>query len=114
MPIDQALIIDVSSGFIMSNNLREFISEALRQPSDYVSYFASAQLAEMYPGAAIIENESWAFDLPEYADAGLCSIWPHESVHCQSKAQWRGVRDGFEREIENGWFGVLWTSGGKD
>src|SRR5215813_14946401 len=98
----------------MSNNLREFISEALRQPSDYLSYFASAQLAEMYPGAAIIENESWAFDLPEYAEAGLCSIWPHESVHCQSKAQWRGVKDGFEREIENGWFEVLWTSGGKD
>ena len=98
----------------MSNNLKEFISDALCQPSDYVTYFASAKLAEMYPGAAIIENESWAFDLPEYADAGLCSIWRHESVHCQSKTQWRGVEDGFEREIENGWFGVLWANGGKD
>src|SRR5215475_14427791 len=99
---------------IMIDNLKEFISEALCQPSDYVTYFASVKLAEMYPGAAIIENESGAFNLPEYAEAGLCSVWRRESVHCQSKAHWRGVEEGFEPEIENGWFGVLWTSGGKD
>jgi AAA+ superfamily predicted ATPase len=98
----------------MSNNLKEFISEALRQPSDYVTYFAGAKLVEMYPGAAIIENESWAFDLSEYAEAGLCSIWGHEAVHCQSNTHWRGVKKGFEREIENGWFSVLWGDGGKD
>ena len=98
----------------MSNNLKEFISEALCQPSDYVTYFVSDKLAEMYPGAAIVEDESWAFDLAEYAEAGLCSIWRHEAVHCQSKTQWQGVEEGFEREIENGWFSVLWPDGGKD
>jgi hypothetical protein len=98
----------------MSDNLKEFISEALCQPSDYVPYFASVKLAEMYPGAAIIETESGAFNLPEYAKAGLCSIWRHEEVHCQSNIHWRGVEDGLEREIENGWFSVLWTNGGKD
>jgi hypothetical protein len=98
----------------MSNNLKEFISEALRQPSDYVTYFAGVKLVEMYPGAAIIENESLSFDLSEYAEAGLCSIWTHEVVHCQSNTHWRGVKKGFEREIENGWFSVLWSDGGKD
>src|SRR5262245_24368410 len=98
----------------MSNDLKEFISEALCQPSDYVTYFASAKLAEMYPGAAIIENESLSFDLPEYSKAGLCSIWRHESVHCQSNTDWRGADDGIEHEIKNGWFGVLWTNGEKD
>jgi ATPase family associated with various cellular activities (AAA) len=98
----------------MNNNLKEFISEALCQPSDYVPYFASGRLAELYPGAAIIESESWAFDIAEYAEAGLCSIWRHESVHCQTKTQWQGVEDKFEREIENGWFSVLWHDGGKD
>lgn len=98
----------------MNDNLKEFISEALCQPSDYVTYFASAKLAELYPGAAIIENESWAFDLPEYAEAGLCSIWRHETVHCQSKTHWQGAEERFEREIENGWFSVLWPNGGKD
>src|SRR5262249_46741929 len=97
-----------------NNNLKEFISEALCQPSDYVTYFASAKLAEMYPGAAIIENESFAFDLSEYAEAGLCSIWRHEAVHCQSQTHWQSVEDGLEREIENGWFSVLWPNGGKD
>jgi len=97
-----------------NNNLKEFISEALCQPSDYVTYFASAKLAEMYPGAAIIENESLAFDLPEYAEAGLCSIWRHEAVHCQSQTRWRSVEDGLEREIENGWLSVLWPNDGKD
>src|SRR5215813_1994776 len=70
---------------IMSDYLKEFISEALCQPSDYVTYFASVKLAEMYPGAAIIESESWAFNLPEYAEAGLCSVWRHEAIHGQSK-----------------------------
>src|SRR5688500_8080735 len=60
---------------IMRDNLKEFIGEALCQPSDYVSYFASVKLAEMYPGAAISENESWAFNLPDYVEAGLCSVW---------------------------------------
>lgn len=98
----------------MSDNLKEFISEALCQPSDYVTYFVSAKLAEMYPGAAIVEDESWAFDLTEYTEAGLCSIWRREPVHCQSKTHWQGVEEGFEREIENGWFNVLWSDGGKD
>ncbi|MBO0860398.1 MAG: AAA family ATPase [Chloracidobacterium sp.] len=95
-------------------NLKEFIGEALCQPSDYVSYFASAKLAEMYPGAAIIETESSAFKLPEYAEAGLCSLWLHESVHCQSDTYWRGVEVRLEREIENGWFSVLWPNERKD
>ena len=98
----------------MSDNLKEFISEALCQPSDYVPYFASVKLAEMYRGAAIIETESWAFNLPEYAKAGLCSVWRHEAVHCQSNTHWRGVEASLEREIENGWFSVLWTNRGKD
>jgi hypothetical protein len=98
----------------MSGNLKEFISEALCQPSDYVTYFASVKLAEMYPGAAIIESESWAFNLAEYAEAGLCSVWRHEAVHGQSQTYWRGVEDRLVREIENGWFSVLWPDGGKD
>ncbi|HEX5083688.1 MAG TPA: ATP-binding protein [Blastocatellia bacterium] len=98
----------------MRYNLKEFLSEALRQPSDYVTYFAGAKLVEMYPGATIIENESLSFDLAEYAEAGLCSIWAHEDVHCQKDTQWRGVKKGLKREIENGWFSVLWPDGGKD
>jgi ATPase family protein associated with various cellular activities (AAA) len=98
----------------MNNNLKEFISEALCQPSDYVSYFVSVKLAEMYPGAAIIETESWAFNLPDYAKAGLCSVWRREAVHCQSNTCWRGVEVGLEREIENGWLNVMWPDRGKD
>jgi ATPase family associated with various cellular activities (AAA) len=98
----------------MNNNLKEFISEALLQPPDYVTYFAGSKLAEMYPGAAIIENESGAFNLFEYAEAGLCSIWRHEDVRCQTETNWRGVEENLQRAIENGWFNVLWTDKGKD
>src|SRR5262245_61994479 len=98
----------------MNNNLKEFISETLRKPSDYLTYFAGGRLVEMYPGAAIIEPESWSFDLDEYAKAGLCSVWAHEEVHCQSHTHWRGVKKGVEREVENGWFSVLWPDEGKD
>ena len=99
----------------MSNsNLKEFISDALCQSPDYVTYYASCRLAEMYPGAAITETEAWAFNLIEYAKAGLCSVWRHEAVLCQSKIYWRGVEEGFDGEIENGWFGVMWARDGKD
>jgi hypothetical protein len=98
----------------MNNRLKDFISEALRQHADYIAYFAGARLAEMYPGAAIIDTESLSFNLAEFAEAGLCSIWAHEDVYCQKDTQWRGVKKDFKREIENGWFCVLWPYGGKD
>jgi hypothetical protein len=98
----------------MNNRLKDFISEALRQHADYIAYFAGARLAEMYPGAAIIDTESLSFNLAEFAEAGLCSIWAHEDVYCQKDTEWRGVKKGFKHEIENGWFCVLWPYGGKD
>jgi hypothetical protein len=98
----------------MPTILKDFFSEALRQPSDYVSYFVSARLAEMYPEAAILETESSEFDLAEYSEAGLCTLWRHELVLCQIKTLWDGVKHPLVQEIENGWFNVLWTKDGKN
>jgi hypothetical protein len=98
----------------MPSDLKEFFREALCQPSDYVPYFVSAKLAQMYPDATILETESWAFDLAEYADAGHCMLWPREPVHCQQQTRWQGAEEPFEIEIENGWWSVLWPNGGKE
>ena len=69
----------------MNRDLREFINQVLRLPGAYIPYFVSQQLAEWHPDSAILENNSSAFNLHEYAAAGLCTIWPQEPVHCQIK-----------------------------
>lgn len=93
----------------MKKDLQAFINEALLQPGDYVSYFVSQKLAEWYPEAAIIENESYSFNLHEFAAAGKCTIWPQEPVHCQIETSWSKQEQKFEREIQRGWLNILWT-----
>lgn len=100
----------------MKKDLKEFINEALLQPGDYVSYFVSQKLAEWYPDAAVIENESYVFNLHEFAAAGQCTIWPQEPVHCQIETTWSKRENKFEREIQRGWLSILWpdAEGGKE
>ncbi len=101
----------------MKRDLKEFINEALCQPNDFLPYFVSQKLAEWYPESAILENESWMFDLREYAAAGLCSMWPQEPVHCQVETTWCRSDNAFEQELENGWYSILWPdceAGGRE
>lgn len=93
----------------MNRDLKEFINEVLRMPGAYMPYFVSQQLAEWYPDSAILENDSGAFNLHEFAAAGQCKIWPQEPVHCQIKTSWCKREDKVERVIERGWLSILWT-----
>jgi hypothetical protein len=90
------------------NNLQDFINEALCQPSDYLSYFVSRKLSEMYPDAALIEGDSNAFNLSEYASENQCSFVRMLDVHEQQITFWRGHDEEILKEIENGWYTVMW------
>ncbi len=88
--------------------MENLISDALCQPSDFVPYYVSSRLAEMYPDSAIVESEYWSFDIDEFARAGHCSIMSVTSVHQQVQTIWQGREEDLGREIENGWCSVFW------
>lgn len=88
--------------------LRDFIAEALCNPSDYASYYVSRRLAQVYPERAVVEGDACAFDLEEFTRAGLCSVVAGQSMHNQFVTDWEGPREGLKRKPENAWLNILW------
>src|SRR5690349_17857307 len=88
--------------------LKNFISDALGNPTDSISYSVSEQLAEMHPEKRIIEGRSDSFELTAYARAKHCSIVNEASLHNHIMTDWRGVNKELRREPENAWLNVLW------
>lgn len=88
--------------------LKEFISEALSNPYNHISYFISRNLAEMCPDRAIVEGSEYMFDIDAYVRAGLCQVVSELTVHSQTGTEWKGRGKGSLDEMENGWLNVLW------
>ncbi|HYO90202.1 MAG TPA: ATP-binding protein [Pyrinomonadaceae bacterium] len=88
--------------------IENFISTALVLPNDYVSYHVSRELAQLYPDKAIIEGETYLFDLEAYARGNKCEVVKEASVFNELKADWRGPGKQLRHEAENGWFNVYW------
>src|SRR5215472_14275434 len=89
-------------------NLENFISEALCHPTDYVSYYVSRRLAELFPEKAIIEGNSCAFDLEAFVRAGHCSVIKDESVHNQIETTWEDDERKALISWQNAVLNVLW------
>ncbi len=85
-----------------------FISEALCYPSDYVAYYVSHELAELYSEKAVIESDTDCFDLEDYVRGGHCFIVQDLSVYNQIKTEWQGPRRKLRRQAENAWYNVSW------
>jgi hypothetical protein len=92
----------------MTMNFEHIVSKALSKMPNQISYYVSQTLAGLCADRAIIEGQSYAFNLDEYARAGLCTIAKELSVHQQIQAEWQGRGKPLERETDNGWFNVLW------
>jgi hypothetical protein len=88
--------------------LENFISGALYNPSDFVSYHVSRKLAELYPDKAIIEGSDCGFTLEPFVKAGLCSVVEHEGVHNQKSTLWQRFGIEIRNNIENAVLNVLW------
>ncbi|HWS85460.1 MAG TPA: ATP-binding protein [Pyrinomonadaceae bacterium] len=87
---------------------KNFISEALCNPTDYIAYSVSERLGELFRGKAVVEGESDLFELEKYARAGLCTIVCERDTHGQFSTLWRGAGRPLEQEAQNAWFNVLW------
>ncbi|HEV2912486.1 MAG TPA: ATP-binding protein [Pyrinomonadaceae bacterium] len=87
-----------------------FIGEAFNHSSDYISYYVSRRLAELYPEKAVVEGSTSSFDLEAYVRAGHCSIVGEAAIHTQFATDWEGPDKKLSREAENGWLNVLWKN----
>ena len=56
-----------------SVNLTYLILEALRISPASIPYYVSQLLAENFPGKAIVEGDSYYFELRKYVEEGLCT-----------------------------------------
>ena len=89
-------------------DLKDFISKALYNPSDYIAYYVSRKLAELYPEKTIIEGDDSDFVLEAYVRAGHCSIVKEGSIHSQTTTGWRAPGKKLSRNSKNAWFNVFW------
>jgi len=88
--------------------LKDLISEALCEPTDYKGYLISRKLTELCNDKEIVEGMSYAFNLGAYAKAKQCTIVNETSVHNQVETEWNGLGEDITYSAENSWLNVLW------
>ncbi len=106
-----------------SVNLTYLILEALRMSPASIPYYVSQFLAESFPGKAIVEGDSYYFDLRKYAEEDLCttevistvSLPPGyaassrtTTVHNHVMTLWDAKKQDFRYEQKNFCFEVTW------
>jgi AAA+ superfamily predicted ATPase len=89
-------------------SIENFISDALEKPNDYIAYHVGRELAELHPDKAIIEGQTWYFDLDAFVRAGLCSVVEQKSVYHHARTSWEGIGKKQRQTVENSWLNVLW------
>ncbi len=88
--------------------IEDFITDALDQPSDYIAYHVSRELAKLHPGKAVVEEDTGHFDLEAFVRAGQCTVVNETSIFNQERVSWDEVMKKPERKLVNGWLNVLW------
>ncbi|HEV3167069.1 MAG TPA: ATP-binding protein [Isosphaeraceae bacterium] len=85
----------------------QLFTEALSNPSHAIAYHVSRQLADAYPGRAILEGAECVFDVERFARAGLCQLRPDLSNHNQFWTTWN-PETGVATGARHAWFEVEW------
>ncbi|MBT9312296.1 AAA family ATPase [Leptothoe kymatousa] len=106
-----------------SVNLTYLILEALRMSPASIPYYVSQFLTESFPGKAIVEGDSYYFDLRKFSEEGLCttevistvSLPPGyaasdqtTTVHNHVMTLWDAKKQDFRYEQKNFCFEVTW------
>jgi len=86
----------------------DFIRDALNQPTDVIGYHVGRELAKLYPDKAILEGQTWYFDLDAFARAEKCYIVEERSVFSQVRSEWEGHGKKQKQRLQNSWLNVLW------
>lgn len=70
----------------------QLMLNALRLPENAIAYYVSQELAARFPEKALVEGTNSAFDVEEYAQAGLCTVAYQAVIHNQKLTYYRGSR----------------------
>jgi AAA+ superfamily predicted ATPase len=85
-----------------------FIRDALLQPTDVIAYDVGRELAELYPDKAILEGQTWYFDLDAFVRAEKCSVIEERSVFSHVRNEWEGRGKKQKQRLQNSWLNILW------
>ncbi|MEM9267066.1 MAG: ATP-binding protein [Cyanobacteria bacterium P01_F01_bin.13] len=88
--------------------IKQLITDALRLPTNAISYHISKSLTELYPDREIVEGNECAFDLEAYARDGQCSITLKQVFHNHVQSYWDGKHQRTFQQAENARFEVSW------
>lgn len=84
------------------------IYQALRTPIAAIAYGVSEELAARFGDQSIIESDDWDFNVEGFAEAGLCTLEPHQEYHAQVVANWHPDNESVERELRQAWLRIGW------
>ena len=88
-------------------SIENFIRDALYKPNDYIAYHVGRELAELHPGATVVEGNTGYFDLEAYVRAHQCAIVEKKSVFHHVRTEWVHSQK-LRQHIENSWLNVFW------
>jgi SpoVK/Ycf46/Vps4 family AAA+-type ATPase len=88
--------------------IEDFFKDAHSRPNDYLAYHVGRELAELHPGKAIIEGDTWFFELEEFVRADKCSVVTDTAVFSHRRTQWEGVGKPPKYIFQNAWLNILW------
>ncbi|MBD2196041.1 MULTISPECIES: AAA family ATPase [Calothrix] len=89
-------------------NIQQLITESLSLPINAIAYHISQELAAIYPRKFLLEGNDSTFNLEKYAQANLCQIQHHASIHNQILTSWDGMENQLYKYTENAEFMVKW------
>ncbi|BAY08874.1 AAA family ATPase [Calothrix sp. NIES-2098] len=89
-------------------NIQQLITEALSLPNNAIAYHISQELVAIYPKKVLLEGNDSTFNLEKYAEANLCQIQYHSSIHNQILTGWDGMENHLYKYTENAEFEVHW------
>lgn len=89
-------------------NIQQLITESLTLPINAIAYHISQELAAIYPRKFLLEGNDSTFNLEKYAQANLCQIQHHASIHNQIITSWDGMENQLYKYTENAEFMVKW------
>jgi SpoVK/Ycf46/Vps4 family AAA+-type ATPase len=88
--------------------IEDFFEDAHSKPNDYLAYHVGRELAELHPGKAIIEGDTWFFDLEAFVRADKCCVVTETAVFNHRRTKWEGVDKPPEYIFQNAWLNILW------
>jgi hypothetical protein len=88
----------------------DLISRVLDLPTNLIAYTVSRRLAEIFPEHAILETDSWAFDVDAFGEAGRCAVTVSPAVHAEIEISWNGPDEPVRtpERLVQGWRAIAW------